>query len=223
MPGKDLGRCLGKLDSCLLSDTLEKLGIEGVVTGLQPVAFRRRIAGPVVTVALAPSTGEIKSGQVHLAVSALEVAPRGAVVVVANDGRTEAAAWGGLLSTAARRMGLVGAIIDGACRDVDDARRLGFPVYARAVSPRTARGRYVEISHNKPVLVGGIRVSPGDFVLADSTGVVFISAQVAERVLRAAMRLRQREDTIRAAIRRKAQIKEALGIRYERLVRRNSE
>ena len=41
-----------KLDSCAVSDALDKLGLKGSVTGIQRYSTDRRIAGRVVTVTL---------------------------------------------------------------------------------------------------------------------------------------------------------------------------
>ena len=67
-------------------------------------------------------------------------------------------------------------ICDGPVRDVVESRDLGFPVFSRSVTPRTARGRIVEQAFNEPVTIGGVTVGPGDLVLADAPGVVVIAA-----------------------------------------------
>src|SRR5207237_928779 len=93
---------------------------------------------------------------------------------------------------------------DGACRDVDEARDLGFPVYARSATPRTARGRIVEQSFNTPVRFGGVTVEPGDLVLADWTGAVFLPSARAEEGVTLAAQLAAREVAGRALARRMA-------------------
>lgn len=218
--GRRFSRRLLRLGSCLLSDALDQLGLAGAVSGLQPVTARRGIAGLVVTVALGPSGRRRGANRPHLAASVLSASRGGGVVVVANQGRTGAASWGGLLSAAAKRKGFCGAIVDGACRDVDEARQLGFPVYAGGVTPRTARGRFVEAGSNQPVRIRGVRVSPGDWAVADSSGVVFLKAKTASRVLQAADELGRREKSIRRALIRGGDIAQGLGVRYERMLRR---
>ena len=84
--------------------------------------------------------------------------------------------WGGILTLAARRRGIGGVVIDGACRDIAESQELGFPVYGRAVVPVSARGRIVQLAMDEPVEFAGTTVHPGDAVLADRNGVVFVRA-----------------------------------------------
>ena len=79
-----------------------------------------------------------------------------------------AAGWGGILSRASRTRGLSGAIVDGPARDIDEALEVGFPVFARGCTARTARGRIHEADTGCPVTIGDITVEPGDYALADS-------------------------------------------------------
>jgi 4-hydroxy-4-methyl-2-oxoglutarate aldolase len=78
-----------------------------------------------------------------------------------------------LLSRAARRRGVRGVVVDGACRDIDEAQALGFPLYARAAVPTTARGRAIELATNVPVTIDGVSIAPADLVIADGSGIAF--------------------------------------------------
>jgi regulator of RNase E activity RraA len=90
---------------------------------------------------------------------------------------------------------------DGACRDVGPARELGFPVFARAQVPVTARGRLRQKSAGEPIVVGDVTVRPGDVVMADEGGVVVVPRERATEVLDAARRLAERETAIEAEVR----------------------
>jgi len=68
-------------------------------------------------------------------------------------------------------------VVDGAARDIDKARGIGFPVFARAAVASTARGRVAEYATNAPIVVGGVTVKPGDMVIAGGSGAVFIKAE----------------------------------------------
>src|SRR4051812_49552382 len=138
-PGGDLVERLARLDTCAVSDALDRLGLVGAVAGLRPMWPCPRVAGRVVTVKLKPATGERPSR--HLGTAAVEAATPGDVIVVDHGGRAEAAGWGGILSLAAKVKGVGGVIVDGACRDVDESRDVRLPVFARSATPRTARGR----------------------------------------------------------------------------------
>lgn len=109
-------------------------------------------------------------------------------------------AWGGLLSRAAALQGAAGAVIFGGCRDVDEARTLEFPVFATGVVTRTARGRTFEVSHGEPVRCGDAIVWPGDFVIADSSGVVFVEQAKIGDVLACGEHLYREEASLAARL-----------------------
>jgi hypothetical protein len=94
-----------------------------------------------------------------------------------------------------------GAVIDGACRDAGQARELGFPVFARAQVPVTARGRLRQKSAAAPVRLGQVTVKPADVAMADEGGVVVIPRERAGQVLDAARGVRAREEQIETEVR----------------------
>jgi 4-hydroxy-4-methyl-2-oxoglutarate aldolase len=190
---------LGKLDSCAVSDALDRLGLKGAVIGIRPVWQCPKIVGRCVTVKIKPA-GLQKPTQ-HLCTPAIEAASAGDVIVVDNNGRTDVAAWGGLLSLAAKTKNLAGVLVDGAARDVDESREMQFPVYARAPVQVTARGRIMQESFNQEVQFAGVQVHPGDLVIADGSGVVFIPRAKEEEVLTQAEALADREAKMAEAIR----------------------
>lgn len=190
---------LAQLDACAVSDALDALSLSGATIGLRPLWDCPRIAGRVMTVKVVPA-GQAKPGA-HLATPAIEAAQAGDVIVIDNAGRTDVSSWGDILSNACVAKGISGVIIDGACRDIDGSREARFPVYGRAVVPVTARGRVVQESFNQPVQVAAVQVTPGDLVLADGSGAVFVPAARAEEVLQVAERLSAREAAMVAAVR----------------------
>ena len=140
--------------------------------------------------------------------------PRGSVIVVDHAGRLEVSGWGGILSLAARTKGIEGVIVDGACRDVDESRDLGFPVYARAAVPITARGRIVEKSFNETITIGGITVQPGDLVMADSSASCSSRPIEPKEVLAQAEAIVERESQMAAAVRAGQSVVEVMGASY---------
>lgn len=206
-----------KLDTCLISDALDALGLPGAVSGISPFIDGKPIAGPVLTVKLgAPIEGGPK---VHLGAGAISVAKTGDVIVVEHRGRMDVSGWGGLLSRGAQRAGVAGVVVDGACRDVDEYRALGFPVFARAGVPVTARGRVAEHDFNEPITIGGVAVYPGDTVFADGSGVVFIRAGREEEIISLAEKLFRKERLMIAAIEAGKPITEVLGADYEDMLK----
>lgn len=196
------------LDSTVVSDALDSLNLPAGLGGLRPAWGSPRFAGRARTVALEPHDGG-PAGP-HLGTSVVADAQPGDVVVMANDGRLDVSCWGGLLSLGCTQRGIAGVIADGACRDVAEAEELGLPVFARGVSPRTARGRLRQRATGVPVVVGDVTVNDGDLVIADGSGVVFVPAVRADDVLRAAEATVAREAAISADIRSGARIDEAM-------------
>jgi 4-hydroxy-4-methyl-2-oxoglutarate aldolase len=190
---------LTALDTGLVSDALDRLGLAGATYGIRPIWPCPKIVGRVMTVRTRPA-GRTTS-QHHLAMPAIAQANAGDVILVDNGGRLDVSGWGDILSTAARMRGLSGAVIDGACRDVDGSAAVGFPVYARGAVPMTARGRIVEESWGQPVQCRGVAVHPGDVLIADGSGVVLIPQDRLDEVLAAAENLAAREQAMLEAIR----------------------
>jgi regulator of RNase E activity RraA len=196
----DLGARLGRLDACAVSDALDRLGLPGAVTGISPlVTASGALAGPVITVRVGPRPDD--RPRPHLGATAIAGAAPGDVIVVDHRGRLDVSAWGGLLSLAARQRGVAGVIVDGACRDVDEARAMAFPLFARAAVPVTARGRIVEESCREPVTIGGVPVAAGDWVIADASGVVFVRRDRADEVVGLAEKIAAIEAAMADAIR----------------------
>jgi 4-hydroxy-4-methyl-2-oxoglutarate aldolase len=187
------------LDTCAVSDALDHLGLRGATVGLRPLWACPKIAGRAVTVKVIPAG--VTKPAAHLATPAIEAASPGDVIVVDNAGRTDVSSWGDILSNAAKTKGLSGVVIDGACRDIDGSREAGFPVYGRAVVPVTARSRVVQESFDLPIQISGVQVRPGDIVIADGSGVVFVASERAEEVIGAAERLAAKEAAMIAAVR----------------------
>lgn len=215
----DLERRLERLDTCVVSDALDSLGLPGVAAGLRALSTMGRMSGRVRTVSLRPAVaGEGPPFGPHLGARAIDGAGKGEVIVVANAGRVDSAAWGGLLSAAASRKGVAGVVIDGACRDLDEAVALGFAVFAHTATPVSARGRTLEEATDVPVDVMGVRVAPGDLVVADRNGVVFVAAASAAGVLAAAERISERERSMLAELTSGTPVKQVLDHRYETML-----
>src|SRR4051812_21576852 len=137
---------LRRIDTCAVSDALDKLGLKGCVTGLRPLSSTRRIAGRVHTVKLvAKENFTPRSGPPrHLGCTAIEAASPGDIIVVEQRSGIDCGSWGGILSLGAQLRGISGVIADGPVRDVDEAREMDFPVFGRSGTARTARNRIAE-------------------------------------------------------------------------------
>jgi 4-hydroxy-4-methyl-2-oxoglutarate aldolase len=123
------------------------------------------------------------------------------------------------LARGALARGIAGVIVDGACRDADEMEQIGFTIFARATTPRTARGRVVEQA-NDEIEIGGVRVRRGDYVLADKTAIVFVPAEKAEVVVTAAEAVVAREAAMATALAQGLPVTSVMGLAYEELLSR---
>jgi 4-hydroxy-4-methyl-2-oxoglutarate aldolase len=214
-------RRLVRLDSCALSDALDKLGLPGCVTGLAPLSSSSKIAGRVHTVKLvAKSVAPPPSGPPrHLGTTAIAAAEPGEIIVVEQKSRLDAGSWGGILSMGAKMRGIAGVIADGPVRDVDEARQMDFPVYGRCPTAKTARERVVEVGTDIPVSIGDVTVEAGDYALADASAVVFVRAGDIEQVLDAAEMIAGREAAMAKALMAGEPITEVMGANYEHMLK----
>jgi 4-hydroxy-4-methyl-2-oxoglutarate aldolase len=215
----DIVARLNRLDSCAVSDALDKLELKGAVTGIVPLTCARRIAGKLLTIRL--GVGEPPPGVPrHIGTTAIEAAQPGDIIVVEQRSGLNAAAWGGILSRGAKLRGIAGTIAEGPVRDVDEAREVDYPVFGRSATPSTARGRIVELANNQPIVVGDIRVRAGDYAIADSSGVVFVAAEEIDRVLPMAEDIAAREAAMAQALLDGEPITKVMGANYENMLRR---
>ena len=210
---------LNRLDTCAVSDAMDKLGLRGVVTGIHPYSTPRKIAGPVLTVKLGIDDGRPTAAK-HLSTAAIEMASPGDVIVVEQRTGMDAASWGGNLSLGAKVRGVAGVICEGPARDIDESRQHDFPVYARDHTCTTARGRLVEVATNERITVGTILVSAGDYVIADASAVVFIREADLLRVLETAEKIVEKEKQMAEAIRGGTPIGQVMGGDYESMLQR---
>jgi regulator of RNase E activity RraA len=203
------------LDVCALSDALDRLKLPSAISGITPQTVRARICGRVATVKFAAGS---RAGARHACTAAVEAAAPGGIVVIEQRTGVDAAGWGGILSRAARKRGLSGAIVDGPARDIDEALEVGFPVFARAATARTARGRIFEVDTACPVVIGEVTVEPGDYAVADSSGVVFIKPADAPEVLKTAEAISAREAAMSRDVEAGQPVSQVMGSSYEHML-----
>jgi regulator of RNase E activity RraA len=175
------------------SDALDECGIAGAVPGslLRPSEPRARIAGQAVTVLNRKLDAMSKSSRLG-EIEAHNLAEPGDVLVI--QGVAGISSMGGISATVGKRQGEAGAVVDGAVRDIDHSRRIGYPVWSSGVSPITGKWRIETVAVNRPVRIAGVAVHPGDAVVADECGVCFVPRERAAEVLAVAERLAGSEE-----------------------------
>ena len=118
----------------------------------------------------------------------LQVARPGDFLVIDMSG-LEVGLWGSNVALTAVRAGVTGVLLDGGCRDTEEVALQRCPVWARMVARTTVVGRLEFESMGATVEVGGVRVRPGDMVVADDDGVIVVPQEGAELVAKVALRV----------------------------------
>jgi 4-hydroxy-4-methyl-2-oxoglutarate aldolase len=152
---------------------------------LRPLDTSFRICAPAFTVQCEPDDNLT----LH---HALYLAHPGEALVVSVSGESRAALWGELMSVSAQARGLVGTIVDGAVRDPVEIAALGYPVFARTISPRRA-GKDAYGSLNEAIRCGSLTVHAGDIVVGDANGILVFPPCQLEEVLRASLEVVRKE------------------------------
>lgn len=116
------------------------------------------------------------------------VSAPGTVVVIEAGDFQGGALLGGFVAYSLQRGGCTGLVSDGAIRDADEIRGLGFPCVVRTITPVNGARRWRLTEADVPLSLPGqngvpVRIAPGDYILADGDGVVVIPAGVAEQII----------------------------------------
>jgi 4-hydroxy-4-methyl-2-oxoglutarate aldolase len=152
---------------------------------IRPLLDERRVVGCAVTLALPALDGTL----LHHAVG---LCRPGDMLVIDRLGDKRHACIGGGLANAAKAAGIVGAVVDGPCTDIEELRAFDFPVWCRGLSSITT-GRYnIDGRLNLTISCGGVPVSAGDVVLADATGVVIMTREEADEIADQALQVQER-------------------------------
>src|SRR5690242_17747922 len=156
-----------------IANALDDVCFAGVMVGLSQIVPGTRCVGRAVTVRqVTAERGDFRSEDFKVG-DMIEAAAPGDILVIDNAGNC-VSTFGGLATLAAKTRGLAGVVVDGGVRDREEMEAHRLPVFARHMTPLTGRTRIAISAINQPVSCGGVRVRPGDVVVADGSGVVCI-------------------------------------------------
>ncbi|TFG08102.1 MAG: bifunctional hexulose-6-phosphate synthase/ribonuclease regulator, partial [Promethearchaeota archaeon] len=186
-----------------ISDAMHRAG---EMKGLKPVWIGTeqdplKFAGPAYTV-------RAYNGDWSKPVEAIEEASKGDVIVIdACEGKD--AVWGELASWSCKSKGIAGVVIDGAVRDIDDIRKIKFPLFARYFTPTAGEPRGLGET-NTSIICAGQKINPGDWIVGDDSGVVVIPKEIALEMANRAIDVMEKENRIREEIKRGSTLSEVL-------------
>jgi 4-hydroxy-4-methyl-2-oxoglutarate aldolase len=200
-----LPRKFAKLPTAAITDVMDEMGLQRqtLPAAIQPLAPDMRAAGYAFT---ARGRARRASPREHDAtlrrfLEMLAAVPSDSVLVLASNDHA-AAHFGELSASWLRARRVRGAVIDGATRDSTVISRLRFPTFVRYRSPQDSVPRWRVSDWGQPVIIGGVRVSLGDVIVADLDGIVVVPRRAAHEVLVRAQRLLGTEQRVRSAMRR---------------------
>jgi 4-hydroxy-4-methyl-2-oxoglutarate aldolase len=200
----DLARRFSSLYTGALTDVLDRHSQLQQTLPPELAALRpgMRLAGPVYPVLGRPHPGHDYDTSIRLVLEMLGAVPPGHVAVYQTNDRG-AAHFGELSATSLASRGCAGAVIDGGTRDAEYILREDFPVFSRYVTPQDCVPRWEVLAHGDvTVVIGGVRVAPGDWIVGDRDGLVIVPGEQVNETLAEAEEKVATEDTIRDAVRR---------------------
>lgn len=159
--------------SSILADVA---GRRGALHGrIAPLSATMQFAGSALTV-------EVRPGDNLMIHAAMALAKPGDVIVVDGKGDLSSALMGEIMSQQCVALGVVAVVLDGAARDAEAIRALGFPMFAAGLNPNGPT-KFVPGRLNHPISIGGVTVHPGDLVVGDCDGVTVIERDKAAAML----------------------------------------
>lgn len=205
MPSPDLAELAARFSALYtgaITDVLDRHGRlnHTLPAAIAPLRPGMRLAGPAFTVEGQPQPGVDYDHSIRKVLAMLGSVPPGHVALYQTHDRASAH-LGELSVISLKARGCAGAVIDGGCRDIDYILREDYPVFARYTTPADCTTRWELTATNVPIAVGGVRIAPGDYVVADLDGVVVVPAELRDLVLSEAEAKVATESEIRQAVR----------------------
>jgi 4-hydroxy-4-methyl-2-oxoglutarate aldolase len=195
------------LTGCI-SDALDSLGINGTVPSshLLPIIPGSRLVGTAITLRSiperkTPTQGLHDKDYIRMATRDTHyLAEPGDVLVADFGGNQDVSNMGGQSVCVAQSRGVVGAVVNGAIRDVSTFKSRKFPAWSRGTTAITGKCRMQAIEINGPVTLHNVLVEPGDLIVADDSGVCAIPAEKVSYVLEKCKSISKEEAIMRELV-----------------------
>ena len=191
-----------KYSTSMISDALDELDINGAISGVFPQRYDQgRISGRALPVkfnkkSFDPDAWRFGGGVGKPLEQVLKTMSAGKIIIMDLDGTINATAWGGLASKLAQKKGVLGTIMHGTCRDVEEIRECGYPVWAKGVCPRRSRNDFTFGTINEPILVTGVKIKKNDIIVADQSGAVCVPSELIQETLTLLEKISKQEDLL---------------------------
>jgi regulator of RNase E activity RraA len=181
----------------MFSDELDKMGYrEQVVTGMK-LNNNSKIYGRVKTILIE----EIETHDENIKEGLSFIGTLGEGDILCVQGSKEFAYFGELMTRLSTRQNINGVVIDGFTRDSHYTKDATLPIYASGYSPKDIKGRGRVKDTNVPILIGGKKVFPGDYIFGDSDGIVIIPQHIHQELEKRLEDVLQNEKNIKTDIR----------------------
>ena len=164
MPKISIESLFLKYPTSMISDALDELDLNGAISGVFPQRYDQgRNSGRALSVKFNkkssdPNAWRFGGGVGKPLEQVLKTMSAGKIIIMDLDGAINATAWGGLASKLAQKKGVLGTIMHGTCRDLEEIRECGYPVWAKGVCPRRSRNDFTFGTINEPIVVTGIKI-----------------------------------------------------------------
>lgn len=198
---------LAQFDTAEISDALDACGVEGALLGIKSVSSGQKLVGKAFTVKYdlyerAPK--EFKSAGNYI-----DGVPKGAVIVIDNNGREDCTTWGDILTQVAMMRNISGTVLYGAARDVNFIRDVQYPLFSSHIYMRSGKNRVYKSNQQCEIYIGKIKIKPDDIILGDDDGVVVVPSELLEDVIIKAGNIKETEESIITAVKAGATLEEA--------------
>jgi regulator of RNase E activity RraA len=198
------------VEAASVSDAIEQLLHEKrYMSHSMQAIFPTKFAGTAITVLLKREENHDPDALTGM-LKAIDSGGTGSVYVMTVQDGADIAGMGGLMGTAMAARGYAGAVVDGGVRDIPQLKRVQFPVYALGPVPSTSVGHYRFAGSDIPIVCDGVKVDPGDIIVADQDGVVVVPKARAADILIKAQALDNSEHSMYPFIEKYRSIVEAV-------------